>query len=141
MRSMTRDQALAFLMEGTRTGKVATTRANGRAHVTPIWFTIDGEDIVFNTWHESAKAKHLRRDPRLALVTDLEEPPYAYVMVEGTATLSDDLDEVRRIATDIGGRYMGADRAAEFGARNGVQGELVVRMSIDRIVAYDDVSD
>ena len=104
MRAMTTDEAIAFLLEGTRTGKVATIRANGRAHVTPIWFTVDGGDIVFNTWHESAKAKHLSRDPRVSLVADLEEPPYAYVMIEGTATLSDDVDEVRRIATTIGGR-------------------------------------
>ena len=100
MRTMTRDEARAFLMHGTRTGKVATTRANGRAHVTPIWFVLDGDDIVFNTWHESAKAKHLRRDPRVSLVVDLEEPPYAYVMVEGRAELSDDLDEVRRGRND-----------------------------------------
>jgi PPOX class probable F420-dependent enzyme len=140
MRIMTHDEAMAFLLEGTRTGKVATIRANGRPHVTPIWFTIDDGDIVFNTWHESAKAKHLRRDPRVSLVTDLQEPPYAYVMIEGSADLSEDLDEVRRVATAIGARYMGAERAEEFGARNGVQGELVVRVGIERIVAYDDVS-
>lgn len=141
MRTMTRDEAIAFLLEGTRTGKVATTRASGRAHVTPIWFTIDDGDLVFTTWHESAKAQHLRRDPRVSLVVDLEEPPYAYVLVEGTATLSDDLDEVRRIATEVGARYMGADRAQEFGARNGVPGEFVVRISIDRMLAYDEISD
>lgn len=140
MRTMTTEEAMAFLQHGTRTGKVATTRANGRAHVTPIWFTVDAGDIVFNTWHESAKAKHLTRDPRISLVVDLEEPPYAYVMIEGTATLSEDLDEVRRIATAIGGRYMGADRAEEFGMRNGVEGEYVVRIGIDRILAYDDIA-
>ena len=70
----------------------------------------------------------------------MEEPPYAYVMVEATASISTDLDEVRRIATIIGGRYMGADRAAEFGERNGVEGELAVRLHIDRIIAFDDIA-
>ena len=140
MRDMTHSEALDFLQTGTRTGKVATIRANGSPHVTPIWFVIDDGDIVFNTWHTSAKAQHIRRDPRVGLVVDLEQPPYAYVSVQGTASLSDDLDEVTRVATRIGGRYMGEDRAEEFGDRNGVEGELVVRIVIDRIIAKDDVS-
>ena len=140
MREMSRDEAIAFLSEGTRTGKFATTKADGRAHATPIWFVVDGDDIVFNTWHTSAKAKHLRRDPRASLVVDLQEPPYAYVLVEGNATVSADLDEVRQFATRIGGRYMGQDRAEEYGARNGVEGELLVRLSIDRIISAADVA-
>ena len=140
MREMSRDEALAFLAEGTRTGKFATTKADGRAHVTPIWFVVDGDDLVFNTWHTSAKAKHLRRDPRASLVVDLSEPPYAYVMVEGGASISSDLGEVRRFATEIGGRYMGADRAAEYGERNGVEGELLVRLRMERLIAYADIA-
>jgi Pyridoxamine 5'-phosphate oxidase len=31
----------AFLAEGTRTGKLATVRADGRAQVTPVWFVLD----------------------------------------------------------------------------------------------------
>jgi len=138
---MTDDEAFAFLMDGTRAGNVATTRADGSPHVTPIWFVIDNGDIVFNTWHTSAKAKHMRRDARVGLVVDLQEPPYAYVSVQGRATLSDDLDEVRRVATRIGGRYMGEGRAEEFGARNGVEGELVVRVAIDRITGKADITD
>jgi hypothetical protein len=137
---MTHEEAVEFLSAGTRTGKLATVRANGRAHVTPIWFVIDGDDLVFNTWHTGAKAKHLARDPRASLVVDLEEAPYAYVLVEGTVTISTDLAEVSRFATRIGGRYMGEDRAAEFGARNGVDGELLVRLHMDRIIALTDIS-
>lgn len=141
MRDMSHDEAIAFLSEGTRTGKVATVRSDGRPHVTPIWFIIDGDELVFTTWHESAKAAHLRRDRRAALVVDLEEPPFAYVLVEGTVTISDDLDEVKAFATRIGSRYMGPERAAEFGERNGVPGELVVRLTMDRVIAKADISD
>jgi PPOX class probable F420-dependent enzyme len=138
---MTHDEAIEFLSSGTRTGKLATVRADGRPHVTPIWFVVDGDDLVFNTWHTSAKAKHLARDPRASLVVDLEEAPYAYVLVEGTVAISRDLDETTRFATRIGARYMGQDRAAEFGARNGVEGELLVRLHMDRVIALDDISE
>jgi hypothetical protein len=137
---MTDEEAIEFLSTGTRTGKLATVRANGRAHVTPIWFVVDGDDLVFNTWHTSAKAKHLAKDPRASLVVDLEEAPYAYVLVEGTVEISRDLDEIKRYATQIGARYMGEDRAEAFGARNGVEGELLVRLHMDRVIALDEVS-
>lgn len=140
MRNMTHEEAIEFLSTGTRTGKLATVRANGRAHVTPIWFVVDEDDLVFNTWHTSAKAKHLAKDPRASLVVDLEEAPYAYVLVEGTVDISRDLDEIKRFATRIGARYMGEDRAEDFGARNGVEGELLVRLHVDHMIAHGDVS-
>lgn len=137
---MTHEEALEFLGSGTRTGKFATVRADGRPHVVPIWFVVDQGDVVFTTWHESVKLRNLTADSRAAMVVDLEEPPFAYVMVEGRVSISDDLDQLRGFATRIGGRYMGESRAEEFGARNGVPGEVVVRLLIDRIVAKDDVS-
>ena len=141
MRHMDHQEAIDFLSAGTRTGKLATVRADGRPHVTPIWFVVDGDDLVFNTWHTSAKAKHIARDPRVSLVVDLEEAPYAYVLVEGTVTTSHDLDTITEFATRIGARYMGPDRAEEFGARNGVEGELLVRLHMDRLIALDDITD
>ncbi len=140
MRQMSRSEGLAFLAEGTRTGKLATVRLDGRPHVVPVWFVVEGEDLVFNTWHTSLKARNLAADPRAALVVDYEEPPYGYVLVEGKVAISDDLQELRRIATIIGGRYMGEDKAREFGLRNGVEGELVVRLHIERLVGRDNVT-
>ena len=140
-RDMTPDETRSFLLEGTRTGKLAVSRADGRPHVTPTWFTLDGDELVFTTAETSVKAKAIRRDPRVAMCVDDQKPPYSYVLVEGTATLSHDLDELRRCATAVGGRYMGADRADEFGARNAVPGELVVRITPTRIVARAEIAD
>ena len=55
--------------------------------------------------------------------------------------MSDDPDELLAVATRIGGRYMGADRAEEFGRRNGVPGELVVRITPTKLTALADISD
>ncbi|HKF92784.1 MAG TPA: PPOX class F420-dependent oxidoreductase [Acidimicrobiia bacterium] len=140
-RDMSADERRQFLLEGTRTGKVATTRADGRPHVTPVWFTVDGDEILFTTHETSLKAKAIRRDPRVAMCVDDQTPPYSYVLVEGNAELSDDLGELRRIATAVGGRYMGADRADEFGVRNAVPGELLVRITPTHIVARADIAD
>jgi len=140
-RQMTADETRVFLLQGKRTGKLAVVRVDGRPHVTPTWFTLDGDDLVLTTHRTSQKAKAIRRDPRVALCVDDQAPPYSYVMVEGAATLSDDLDELRRCATAVGARYMGADRADEFGARNAVPGELLVRITPTRVIAHADISD
>ena len=140
-REMTTQEARAFLLEGTRTGKVATARADGRPHVTPVWFVLDGDEIVFTTGETSLKAKAIRRDGRVCICVDDQTPPYSYVMVEGTATLSDDLDQLALWASVIGGRYMGAERAEEFGARNAVPGELLVRVRPAKVVTQAALAD
>jgi PPOX class probable F420-dependent enzyme len=140
-RAMTSDERRAFLTHGTRTAKVATTMPSGQPHVMPVWFVLDGDEIVFTTGTESVKGRNLRRDPRLALVVDDQEPPYSFVHVRGEATLSEDLDELLHFATLIGGRYMGADQAEAFGRRNAVPGEALVRVQAQRIIAEADVSD
>jgi hypothetical protein len=66
---------------------------------------------------------------------------YSYVMITGQATLSSDLAEVRRWATVLGSRYMGADRAGEYGARNGVPGEYLVRVTPAKVVARRGIAD
>lgn len=137
---MTATEVRDFLLHGTRTAKVATVLADGTPHVAPVWFVLDGEQVVFTTPAPSVKGRNLRRDPRVSLVVDDEEPPYAYVHVRGRATISDDLDELRRFATEIGGRYMGADRAEEFGARNAVPSELLIRVTPHRVIAESDIA-
>ena len=130
MREMTNDEMRTFLMEGTRTGKLAWVSQNGAPHVAPVWFVLDGDDIIFNTHEDSGKAKALAREGRASMLIDSEVAPYAFVKIDGTVTFEDELDQVRSVATQIGGRYMGADRAEEFGARNGVPGERIVRICL-----------
>ena len=129
-----------FLSQGTRTGKLGWTASDGRPLVAPIWFLVEDEAIVFNTGAETAKGKALARDPRVVLCVDLEEQPYGFVQVQGTVTTSDDPDDLLRTATALGGRYMGAERAEEFGRRNGVPGELVVRIHPTKVIAALDMT-
>ena len=139
---MTEAEARAFLTsDPPRTGKVATTRKDGRPHVAPVWFVVDDNgDILFNTGAESLKGRTLRRDPRCAMCVDDERPPFSFVIVEGTAELIDELAQVRHWAGVIGGRYMGADQADAYGERNGAPGELLVRLHPEHIASEKDLA-
>ena len=141
MRQMTTEEALEFLATGTRTGKVAWVGADGRPHVAPIWFIVEDGDILFATSATAGKSRAMRRDARISLVGDVEEPPYAFVKVDGTAEITEDPDELLRVATLVGGRYMGEDQAEAYGARNGVPGECVVRLRPSSIAGFDGIAD
>ena len=136
-----REDVIRFLSEGTRTGKLGYLAADGRPLVAPVWFLVEDGRLVFNTGLDTAKGRALRRDPRVVLVVDDEHPPFSVVQVQGTAEISVDDPDLRGTATRIAARYMGADRADEYGARNGVPGELVVRITPRKVIAAFDVAD
>lgn len=140
MKKMAREECLAFMLAQPRTGKIATVRPDGRPHVAPIWFTLDGDQLIFTTWHTTAKAVNLRHSPWVSLCVDYEAPPFAFVKYDGTATFSDDLDELRYWATIIAGRYMGAELAEAYGNRNAVAGELLVRVTPVTIYGETDIA-
>lgn len=140
MLSFSDPRVRAFLTEGTRTGKLSFTSASGQPLVAPVWFILDGDDLVFNTGQGTAKGRALARDPRTAICVDLERPPYAFIQVQGVAELSEDPAELVRTATAIGARYMGPERAGDFGRRNGVPGELVVRIRPHKVVGSFDMT-
>lgn len=134
----------AFLTEGTRTAKLAWTATDGRPLVAPVWFVVEGPDdapeLLFNTGRDTGKGRAVRRDPRVSLCVDSEHPPFGFVQVQALAAVSEDPDELVRTATLIGGRYMGEDRAEEFGRRNGVPGELLVRLRPTKVIANLDMT-
>ncbi|EFL04041.1 MULTISPECIES: PPOX class F420-dependent oxidoreductase [unclassified Streptomyces] len=138
---MTDEEWRAFVSDGTRTAKLATVRADGSPHIAPIWFVLDGSDLVLNTGKGTVKGRNLARDGRVALCVDDERPPFSFVTIEGSAEISEDPEELLRWATKIAERYVGPEEAEVYGRRNGVPGELVVRVRVEKVVAYGGVAD
>jgi PPOX class probable F420-dependent enzyme len=138
---MTTEEYRGFLTAGTRTAKVATIGADGRPHVVPVWFVLDGDTVVFTTGERSAKALHMQRNPRVALCVDDETPPYAFVLIEGTVETSPNSPDMLDWSTRIARRYMGADLAEAYGKRNAVASELLVRVTPTRVIARTGIAD
>ena len=135
------ERVISFLSAGTRTGMLGYVAADGRPLVAPVWFVVDGGQLVFNTGRDTSKGRALVRDSRSVICVDDPHPPYSFVQVQGVATVTEDLQDVLDIATRTGARYMGAERADEFGRRNAVPGELVVRVRPTKVIAGFDISD
>ena len=141
MKEMTPSERRAFLAHGTRTGELATSRQDGQPHAAPVWFVLDGDDLIFMTWHTSVKGKAIERDARVALVVDDETFPYSFVLVEGTATVARDPRSRRLWARRIARRYVPADRIDAYTERNAAEGELVVHISVQRWVARSSMAE
>jgi PPOX class probable F420-dependent enzyme len=141
MQDMNPTEYKSFMLDTARTAKLATVRQDGRPHVAPVWFDMDGDTLIFTTWHETVKAANIRRDPRVCLCVDEETPPFAFVQVEGTAAMSGEAGDLAYWARRIAGRYMGEDQAEAYGRRNSVQGELVVRVTPTHVIARKNLAD
>lgn len=84
----------------------------------------------------SVKGKNIRHDPRVMLAVDDERPPFAFVLVEGSAVVGElSPAELLPWATRIANRYMGAEQADAYGKRNAVAGEILVRVPLSKVTA------
>src|SRR5713226_6727848 len=106
MATLTDEQAKLFT-EGKNFAAVATIRADGTPHVSPVWIDYDGSNVVFNTAIGRAKEKHMRRDPRVSIQVQDAVNPYNYVEVTGRAEFTEEgADEhIDKLAK----KYMGVD--------------------------------
>lgn len=140
-RPMSGDEWMTFVGAHARPAVLATTRADGRPHAAPIWIDVDDGAVWFTTGADTVKGRNLARSGIATICVQDDRPPFSFVVVDGTVELIDDLDLVRAWAARLGGRYMGADRSEEYGARNGVPGEVLVKLSPTNVVSAVDVAD
>ncbi|MCB0060967.1 MAG: PPOX class F420-dependent oxidoreductase [Caldilineaceae bacterium] len=142
MQQMTTAEWRAFVMDGSRTGKLATVRADGRPHAVPIWFMLEGEDLLFMTGSDTVKARNLRQNNKVTVVVDDESFPFSFVSIEGEATLHVLAPtDLLPYSIEIARRYVGVERAEEFGRRNAVAGELLVRVHPTKVISAKDLAD
>jgi PPOX class probable F420-dependent enzyme len=136
MRELNDAEVKAFLLEGTRTAKLAVVRKDGSPFVTPVWFLIDDDGaIVFETERRSIKGYAIARDPRVSLCVEDDRPPFGFVRVDGEAEITEDPPDLVDWTTRIAARYMGQDRAEAIGRLNAGAGHALVRVTVRQVVA------
>ena len=140
MKEMDENEIVDFLMKGIKTGKIATVQEDGRPHVAPIGFVWNEGKIIFCTGESSVKGKNMRRNPQVSICVDDESPPYAFVIIQGTAKLNDNHKDLLKWNTTFGRRYMGEELAKVYGKRNAVEGSLLVEVTPTKMISNKDVT-
>jgi PPOX class probable F420-dependent enzyme len=151
MTEMSTKETKRFLMQGTFTGKLSTVKEDGSPHVVPIWFVLDNGingnrkgkigDIVLTTGSNSLKARNIQRDNRVSISVDDQKPPFSFVAVFGTAKIfNSKKNELLKWATRIAERYMGKNKAEEYGRFNSGENAVLVRIKPTKIIAEKDIA-
>ncbi len=87
--------------------RIATVDSNGNPHIVPVWYGYTGNKFYIGTNTRTAKAKHIRQNPRVSFCVDvgINAPNIFGVMGIGRAKLILDDKHVKSIAKKILLRY------------------------------------
>jgi len=141
MEKMNQNEIKEFLMRGTYTAKLGTINKDGSPHITPIWFILDENDhIIFTTYFKSLKAKNLVRNSKVSICVDDQVPPFSFVIVNGIAKIMTNSRDLLIWTTKIAERYMGKELSLDYGKRNAVEGELIIKVIPTKINGQKDIS-
>ena len=78
------------ILQGPYTGVLTTLFADGSPQSTPLWFLLDGDDILFSTTAGKQKLRNIARDPRATFAVYNPTNDMSYVEVRGTIVVTDD---------------------------------------------------
>ena len=87
--STTNEKFLAIL-QGPYTGVLTTLFADGSPQSTPVWFLLDGDDILFSTTAGAQKLRNIAGDPRVTFAVYDPTDDMSYVEVRGAIEISED---------------------------------------------------
>jgi PPOX class probable F420-dependent enzyme len=131
-------------LAGRALARLATYREDGMIHLTPIWFTWDGERFRLTLGAGRVHLKNLRRDPRVTILID-EDPRVEQglaagawaIMARGTAELSQDPDLIRTVTLDVMGRALGAEDAERYLEPIMAEGRTIVTITPSDWLTWD----
>jgi PPOX class probable F420-dependent enzyme len=124
--------------------RLATYREDGMIHLTPIWFTWDGERFRLTLGAGRVHLKNLRRDPRVSILID-DDPRVERglgagawaIMARGRAELSQDPDLIRDVTLDVLARALGAGDAQRYLEPIMAEGRTIVTITPSAWLTWD----
>jgi len=122
--------------------RMATQRADGWPHVTPIWYVWEGGRFLLSLGNSRRHLANLRGDPHVTMCVDIdprtEDPSKTprSVVCFGLAELIEDEPRVREVTEKMELRYLGAV-PPEFEEALWFEGRTVVDIEPQRWLAWD----
>lgn len=84
------DEKAREFLKTPRIARLATNGPDGYPHVIPLWFMLDGDDVVMVSERPLRKVKNLRENPKASVQVGGEPGDTAAYLIRGTVTISDD---------------------------------------------------
>ena len=122
---------------------ITTLRADGSPHTTPVWHLVDGDEIVVAVGRDTVKARNVERNPSVSLCVvegsltrTASDPPQRWVLVNGTARISE--DRVEELVRAVSYHYLGEEDGAPY--VEDILGKLdfvLLRITPSAVVGFD----
>ena len=139
-------QQISQLLQRSLTGSLATLNSDGTPYITPIHFIYCGDAIFIHGLPKGKKLDNIARDSRVGLsvyemdtlLLDPNEKPcdtntkYESVMISGTASLVNDIEEKRNVLKKLVEKYT-PHLVNNHIPNNMVNGTAVVKIHIKEI--------
>jgi PPOX class probable F420-dependent enzyme len=127
---MTPEERRKFLEEH-RFGVLGVERDGKTPHLTPVYYALDGDDLIVSTTRTRVKAGLIASARRVNLCVLQEEFPFDYVAVIGSARLEDEgaVDAMARIGEKMYGRPVGPEMRPTLEERAEKEGRIVLRIT------------
>lgn len=109
--SITLSAATRALVDGRNFAALATLNPDGSPQTSVVWIARDGDDLLFSTLRDRAKARNLARDPRASVSVWSSDNEESYAEIRGTVTIVEDVD--RALANTLARKYHGRDFPAD----------------------------
>ena len=119
------------LLQDKAYGHVVTVGANGRPQTTMVWVDAEGDEVLFNTAEGRKKQQNLRRDPRVIVSVQDRNNPQAYLLVHGTATITESGADAH--IDKLAKRFLGAEK---YPYRQPGEKRVIVRVLVDRLGGF-----
>jgi PPOX class probable F420-dependent enzyme len=111
---MTEEEVMRSRVDRARVGRLATVDAEGRPHVVPICFALDG-DVLYSAVDQKPKRsrrlrrlENIRRNPAVTVLVDYYEEDWSrlwWVRLRGEARVLDDGSESERALALLAEKY------------------------------------
>jgi PPOX class probable F420-dependent enzyme len=128
---MNRDERREFVA-GHRTAIFGYNRRQDGPAMTVVYYVVDGDELLVSTMGARAKAKAVKRNPKVSFCVLDEQWPLTYLQVYCDATVETDFDEVVEVMMQIAGVMAGTAMPDDIrpmvaeGAR--AEGRVVLRL-------------
>lgn len=137
MKAFSERERQEFLQD-TRVAVLSVAAENGRPPASvPIWYDVTTDGLIrINTGAASRKARLIEQAGVVTLVVQREEPPYQYVVVEGTVVQTEKpapLDARNEIAI----RYLGDEGGRAFVRAMGDSASVLFTVRPDKWLTAD----
>ena len=131
---MTTDEQKKFLEEH-RLALVGLARKDRGPHMSPVYYALDGDDILISTTASRWKAKAIRRNSHMSLCIMGEAMPFPYLLLYGTAVIEDHgaPQVMRKIGERMTGNPIPDTAVPAIEERAKTEGRVVLRFTPERV--------